>query len=121
MALQIYLSRKFVCILASSTWLCKKTSHNANRTFCKVDGGKHGKQFGRSLDIRKSISCSCLFQPVLSKLLQMVCLAKKLYNNNFYVILISYYLILPLSYLMKNYETCVRLLCYMFFSLLCWN
>ena len=28
---------------------------------------------------------------------------------------------LPLSYSMKNYETCVRLICYMFFSLLCWN
>ena len=28
---------------------------------------------------------------------------------------------LPLSYSMKNYEACVRLLCYMFFSLLCWN
>ena len=28
---------------------------------------------------------------------------------------------LPLSYWMKNYETCVRLLCYKFFSLLCWN
>ena len=28
---------------------------------------------------------------------------------------------LALSYLMTNYEACVRLLCEMFFSLLCWN
>ena len=75
MALQVYLRRQFVCILASSSHPCKKTSQNANRTLREVDGSKHGKQFGRSLDIRKSISCSYLYQPVLSKLVQMVCLA----------------------------------------------
>ena len=75
MALQVYLRRQFFCILASSSHPCKKTSQNANRTLREVDGSKHGKQFGRSLDIRKSISCSYLYQPVLSKRVQMVCLA----------------------------------------------
>ena len=65
----------FVCILASSIRLYKRISQNANRTLCEVDGSKHGKQFGRSLDNRISISYSSLFQPVFSKLLQMVCLA----------------------------------------------
>ena len=75
MALQVYLKGKFVCILAYSIRLWKKTCQNANRTLCEVDGRNHGKQFGRSLDNRISTSYSSLFQPVFSKLLQMVCLA----------------------------------------------
>ena len=43
-------------------------------TLCKVDGSKHGKQFGWSLDSKPFSSCTTLFKPVLSKLLQMVCL-----------------------------------------------